>query len=108
MNNMQQFFKQAQKMQEKISEVQEEFEHKEVSGTSGAGLVNVSMNLKGVVKSIKVDRSIINPDDGEILEDLIVAAFNDAKVKCDKKVEEEMQGATGGLDMSKMGLGGLF
>lgn len=107
MNNMQQIIKQAQKLQEKLGNAQKELEAKEVTGTSGAGLVSVVLTLKGSAQSIKIDSSIINPDDKEMLEDLIIAAINDAKVKGDKIFEDGMKEASGGMDMSKLS-GGLF
>jgi DNA-binding YbaB/EbfC family protein len=101
MNNMQQIFKQAQKLQEKLEKTQKELEAKEVIGTSGAGLVNITMTLNGVVKSVKIDKTIINSDESEILEDLVVAAFNDTKSKADKMIAEEMGEASGGIDLSQ-------
>lgn len=107
MNNMQQLLNRAHKLQEKISQVQKELELKEVTGTSGAGAVNVIMSLKGTVQSVSIDKAVINPDDSEMLEDLIVAALNDARNKADKMHEEGMKEATGGLDVSKL-TGGMF
>lgn len=107
MNNMQQIFKQAQKLQEKLGTAQKELENKEITGSSGAGLVSVTMTLKGIVKSISIDETIINPEEKEIIEDLIVAAMNDAKTKADKEFEEGMKEASGGMDLSKL-TGGLF
>jgi DNA-binding YbaB/EbfC family protein len=100
MKNMQQFFKQAQQLQEQLEKAQKEMEAKEVMGASGAGLVSVTMNLKGVVKSISIDKSIVNQDEIEILEDLVVAAVNDAKNKADRMVEERIKEASGGADLS--------
>jgi DNA-binding YbaB/EbfC family protein len=102
MNNMQQFLARAQKMQAKLMEVQSALEGIEVKGTSGSGLVSVIMNGKGVVKSITIDKEVINPEEKDILEDLILAAFTDAKVKADAIHEEEMKKATGGMSLPGM------
>lgn len=107
MNNMQQLFKQAQKLQEKLNNAQKELENKEVTGTSGAGLVKVTITLKGLVKSISIEKAIINPDDKEMLEDLIVAAINEAKSRADKEFENGIKEASGGMDLSKF-TGGIF
>lgn len=105
MNNMQQLLKQAQKLQEKLAEAQTELESREVTGSSGAGLVNVVSTLKGVIKRIEIDKSIINPDDKEMMEDLIIAALNDARTKGEKLFEEGMKEASGGMDLSMLGKG---
>jgi DNA-binding YbaB/EbfC family protein len=102
MNNMQQILKQAQKLQEKLEKAQKELGEKEVTGASGAGLVGVVMALNGIVKSVKIDKTIINPDESEILEDLVTAAYNDAKNKADKMIAEEMNAASGGMDLSQL------
>lgn len=107
MNNMQQLFKQAQKLQEKLNSAQKELEDKEIAGTSGAGAVSVTMTLKGIMRSISIDKTIIIPDDKEMMEDLIVAAVNDAKTKADKIYEEGIKEASGGMDLSKL-TGGMF
>jgi len=106
MNNMQQLLNKAHKLQEKISQVQKELELKEVTGTAASGIVSVTMTLKGNVRGISIDRSVINPDDKEMLEDLIVAALNDAKTKGDEMFNEGMAAATSGMDMPK--IPGLF
>jgi DNA-binding YbaB/EbfC family protein len=106
MKNMQNLFKQAQKLQEKINTAQKELDVVEVIGSSGAGLVSVTMNCKYSVKSIKIDESIINPAESEIMEDLIIAAFNDAKDKATIEAEEKMKEASGGIDVPN--LQGLF
>jgi len=87
--------KQAQSMQKKVAEMQEKVEKMEISGVSGGGLVTVVMNGKGEAKSVKIDKSLIVADDVEILEDLLVAAINDAKAKIDDKMNAEMSGLGG-------------
>ena len=99
--NMQQLMKQAQKMQEDIQKANEELDNAEIEGSSGGGAVKLTMNGKKVLRSIKLDSSVVDPEDIEMLEDLIIAAFNDGAVKADKMYEEKL-GA-----YSKMG-GGMF
>ncbi len=91
--------KQAQEMQAKMEKMQEDLVHLEVEGSSGAGMVKVSLNGKGEMLSIVLDPSIVNLDEKEILEDLIVAACNDAKQKVSDKRGEEMKRLTGGLNL---------
>jgi DNA-binding YbaB/EbfC family protein len=89
--------KQAQEMQARMAEMQERLASAEVSGTSGAGMVSVTLNGKGEVRGVKIDPSIVDPGDIEVLEDLLVAAFNDAKAKVDQHAAAEMSKLTGGL-----------
>ncbi len=99
MKNIGQIMKQAQQMQTKMAELQEQLAGLEVSGAAGGGLVQVTMSGKGELRSIKIDPSLANPDDIEVLEDLIMAAANDAKSKVEVRVQEEMQKLTGGLQL---------
>ncbi len=99
MKNIGQIMKQAQQMQTKMAELQEQLAGLEVSGSSGGGMVQVTMSGKGELRSIKIDPSLANPDDIEVLEDLIMAAANDAKSKVEARVQEEMQKLTGGLQL---------
>ncbi|MDR0942780.1 MAG: YbaB/EbfC family nucleoid-associated protein [Holosporales bacterium] len=103
MNNIQQMLAKAQKLQAKVAETQKELEKKETTGTSGSGAVSILMTLKGEVKSISIDKEVVNPNEKDLLEDLIVAAFADAKQKADKMYEDGMKEATG-----VVGLPGLF
>jgi len=89
--------KQAQQLQGKMQEMQAEMDTMECTGTSGAGLVSVSLNGKGDMKSLKIDESLLKPGEGEILEDLIIAAHNDAKAKMEGQLQEKMKDVTGGL-----------
>jgi DNA-binding YbaB/EbfC family protein len=97
MKNINELMKQAQQMQEKITELQKQLKKETMEGKSGGGIVTVTVNGKGEAKGIKIDPSLVNPDEIEMLEDLIVAAFNDAKRKMDSHVSEEMSELTGGL-----------
>jgi len=94
-----QMMKQAQQVQAKMAEMQESLGDVEVSGGSGGGLVSVTLNGKGEMRAIKIDSSLASPDDVEMLEDLVVAAFNDAKAKVEAHVQEEMAKVTGGLNL---------
>lgn len=93
-NQMQQLMKQAQKMQEQMAKAQEELEEAEIVGESG-GLVKVTVNGKKVVKAISIAPAAVDPDDVEMLEDLIVAALNNAYEKADKLHDEKLGGLGG-------------
>ncbi|MBT5073062.1 MAG: YbaB/EbfC family nucleoid-associated protein [Kordiimonadaceae bacterium] len=99
MKNLGKMMKQAQEMQSKMGQMQEELQKSEHTGTSGGGLVNVTLNGKFEMRSLKIDPSIFSGDDAEVVEDLIVAAFNDAKRKVDEFNKAEMSKLTGGLDL---------
>jgi DNA-binding YbaB/EbfC family protein len=99
MKNLGQMLKQAQAMQSKMAEMQEKLAAMEMTGTSGGGMVTVSLNGKNQMRSVKIDPSLVDPKDTEMLEDLIVAAFNDAKTKLDAHMAEEMAKITGGLQL---------
>ena len=102
MLNIQGIMKQAQQMQRKMQETQAKLGLEEREGTSGGNMVKVVLNGKSEMKSISIDKSLINADESDVLEDLIVAAYNDAHQKIDAMMEEGMKEATGGI-----GLGGL-
>lgn len=89
--------KQAQEIQGRMQKMQEELAGLEVEGQSGAGLVKAKLNGKLDVRGLKIDRSLIKPDDAEMLEDLIVAALQDAKTKAEAAVQAKMKEVTGGL-----------
>lgn len=95
-NNM---MKQAQELQKKMSEAQKKVESLEAEGTSGGGLIKIIIDGKNNVRSVKIDESLISKEDIEILEDLILAAFNDGKEKIQKKISDEMSSVTGGLQL---------
>ncbi len=95
-NNM---LKQAQELQKKMADAQKKVEELEAEGTSGGGLVKVKINGKNVTTSLSIDESLISKDEKEILEDLIVAALNDARENVQKKISEEMSSLTGGLKL---------
>ncbi len=89
--------KQAKELQGRMQQMQAELETVEVDGASGGGLVRVRVTAKGAVKSIRIDPSLLKPDEGEILEDLLVAALADARGKAEKVLAEKMKDLTGGL-----------
>jgi len=99
MKNLGNLMKQAQQMQARMQEVQAELEHAEMTGVSGGGLVSLTLNGKGDLKRLKIDPSAMVPDEAEVLEDLIVAAFNDARAKVNAHAEAEMGKLTGGLNL---------
>ena len=94
--NMNQMIKQAQKMQEDMATLQTDLEAREYTATSGGGAVSVTVDGKHLIKSIKINPDIIDPEDAEMIEDLVVAAYNDAKAKIDEKKNSSL-GALGGL-----------
>ena len=99
MKNFGQMMQKVQEMQEKMQNMQEQMEDLEIEGSSGAGSVAVVLNGKGNMRRITIDPGIVNSQDVEILEDLIVAAVNDAKAKVESKASERMQEMTGGLPL---------
>jgi len=99
MKNLGQMMKQAQQMQAKMAEMQAELETVEMTGASGGGLVQVTVGGKGDLRKIKLDKSLLDPAEVEVLEDLIVAAFNEAKNRVEAHVAEEMAKLTGGLQL---------
>ncbi|MBY0292039.1 MAG: YbaB/EbfC family nucleoid-associated protein [Alphaproteobacteria bacterium] len=97
--NIGEMMKQAQKMQTKMAEVQEKLATLEVEGTSGGGLVKVTADGKGNIKSVKIDPTLLNPEEGEVLEDLLVAALRDVQTKAEDLASDEMGKVTGGLKL---------
>ncbi|GGC79907.1 YbaB/EbfC family nucleoid-associated protein [Chelatococcus reniformis] len=97
MRDLMGLMKQAQAMQGKMAEAQAEFEALEVQGTAGGGAVGVRMTAKGNMLGVSIDPSLLNPDEKEIVEDLIVAAVNDARGKAERLVQDKMQDITKGL-----------
>lgn len=101
---MKTIMQQAQNMQKKMQEEQKKLEATEINGSSAGGMVKVLINGKFDMKKLEIDKSLINVDEVDILEDLIIAAFNDAKTKADKLTEEGMKDVTGGLNLGGMKL----
>ena len=99
MRDMMGLMKQAQAMQQKLQDAQAELENLEVEGASGGGVVTVRVSGKGQLKAVSIDPSLMNPDEKEILEDLIVAAMNDARGKAERITQERMESLTKGLPL---------
>jgi DNA-binding YbaB/EbfC family protein len=99
MKNLGQMMKQAQQMQERMAEMQAQLERVEMTGAAGGGLVQVTVGGKGDLRHVKIDKSLLVPDEVEVLEDLLVAAFADAKTRVESHVAEEMAKLTGGLKL---------
>ena len=97
--NMNSVLKQAQKMQEEMERIQQETEEENIEATSGCGAVRVIVNGKKELVEIKLDPDAVDPDDVETLEDLIMAAVNEAVKKAEDMMEEKMGAITGGLNI---------
>ncbi len=97
--NIQKMMKQAQEMQNKIASMQARLEEEESEGSSGGGMVVVTMNGKGVAKKLSIDKSLIDPNEKEMLEDLVIAAFNDAKGKVEANMNDQMAKIAGGMGL---------
>jgi DNA-binding YbaB/EbfC family protein len=97
--NLMKMMKQAQELQGRMQQMQQELASLQVEGQSGGGLVKVTLNGKMEARAVKIDPSLIKPEDAEMLEDLILAAFQDAKGKVEAAVQAKMQEVTGGLPL---------
>ncbi len=105
--NIQKLMKEAQKAQRKMAEAQEKLASVSVEGSAGGGLVNVTATGDGTITRVKIDPSAVDPEDIEMLEDLVIAAVNEAQRKAKEVQEAEMGAAMGGLG-GMGGMGGLF
>lgn len=99
MKNLNQMLKQAQHLQAQMAEMQKRMEDIDVTGSSGGGMIQVTVNGKGDVKRLKIDPVLVDPKEIDILEDLIVAACQDAKTKAEAQTQEEMAKLTGGMTL---------
>ena len=97
--NLGKMMKQAQELQGKMAEMQERLAESEVEGSAGAGMVTAVMSGKHELRRLKIDSSLVDPNDVEVLEDLVVAAVNDARTRVEEHVKEEMGKLTGGLNL---------
>jgi len=97
--NINQLMKQAQNMQKKLAEAQAQMELMEVEGSSGGGMVSIKLNGKGKASGLKIDKSLIDPSDPEMLADLIMAAINNAADKKEEESAKMMGGVTGGMNL---------
>ncbi|HXL03496.1 MAG: YbaB/EbfC family nucleoid-associated protein [Firmicutes bacterium] len=105
-NNMGRMLKQVQKMQADLARIQEELKEKTMEGTAGGGVVRVTINGHQEILAIKIAPEVVDPDDVEMLQDLIIAAVNDALRKCQDMASKEMGKVTGGLNIP--GLPSMF
>jgi DNA-binding YbaB/EbfC family protein len=99
MKNLGNMMKQAQQMQQRMQEMQAQLDQVEMTGMSGGGMVKLTLNGKGDLKKVTLDKALMDPEEVEVLEDLLLAAFNDAKAKVEQHVSEEMSKVTGGLKL---------
>jgi DNA-binding YbaB/EbfC family protein len=97
--NLGKMMKQAQELQSKMAEMQERLGQAEVEGSSGAGMVTAVMTGKHELKRLKIDPALADPADIEVLEDLVIAAVNDARTRVEQHVKDEMAKVTGGLNL---------
>ncbi|HUG41362.1 MAG TPA: YbaB/EbfC family nucleoid-associated protein [Longimicrobiales bacterium] len=99
MTNFQQILQMGQQMQARLSELQTELGKQSVSCSSGGGMVTVTADGRGRVREIRIDPSVVDPSDVEMLEDLVVAAVSEAQQRAVQLYEEEMKKLTGGLSL---------
>ncbi len=97
--NLQKMMQQAQQMQQKMQQLQAKMEAEETDGSAGGGAVSVRINGKHQMLKVDIDADLLKPEEKEVLEDLIVAAYNDARGKVDAAFSDEMQKMTGGLNL---------
>ena len=99
MSNISQIMKQAKAMQEKMNELQQKVEKEEIEGSSGGGLVKLTLNGKYVATKISIDPSLMKESETDILEDLIIAAINDATKKIAENMNNQLGSISGGIDL---------
>ena len=104
MDNLQQLIQMGQQLQSKVAELQESLAAQEVGASAGGGMVKATVDGKGSLKAISIDPTVVDPEDVEMLEDLVMAAVSEAQNKARRLYEEEMKKATGGLPMQLPGL----
>jgi len=102
--NLQQLMQMGQQLQAKVAQIQESLDSKQVSASSGGGMVTVTVDGKGTVKNVAIEPTVVDPRDVEMLEDLILAAVAEAQKKARTLYEEEMRGIAGGLPIQIPGL----
>jgi nucleoid-associated protein EbfC len=97
--DMKSLMRQAQEMQKKMQKAQEELANIEFEGAAAGGMIKVVVTGSGIAKKISIDDSLINKDEKDVLEDLLIAAFNDAKSKADSGSSDSMKSVTGGMNL---------
>lgn len=108
MTDLSQLMQMSQKFQAKMTELQESLESKEISASSGGGMVTVTVDGKGQARQVKIDPICVDPRDVEMLEDLVLAAVSEAQSKAQGEYEAEMRKAAGGLPLNLPGMPKLF
>ena len=106
MKDLQQLMQMGQQMQSRMGEIREKLKEKTATARSGGGMIEVTADGTGDIKEIRLDPSVVDPEDVEMLEDLILAAVSEAQRRAREQMEEEMKELTGGLPLP--GLSGLF
>lgn len=106
--NLQQIMQLGQQLQAKMTKLQESLDQQQVSASSGGGMVTATVDGKGKVRQVKIDPTCVDPQDVEMLEDLVLAAVSEAQTKAREHYEAEMRKATGGLPMGLPGLSDLL
>ena len=97
MKDLMKMMKQAQEIQGRMQKMQEDLQTLEVEGQSGGGMVKVVLNGKGDMRALRIDPALVKPGDNEMIEDLIIAAFTDAKAKVETEMQAKLQEVTGGM-----------
>ena len=97
--NLQKMMKQAQDMQQKMQEMQARLEAEEMDGSAGGGMVRIRINGKNMMLKVEIDDSLMKVEEKEVLEDLLVAAYNDARAKVDAAFSDNMSNMTSGLNL---------
>jgi nucleoid-associated protein EbfC len=105
--NMQQMMRQVQKMQQDMAAAQEQLKHEEVEASAGGGMVKVKVSGDLVVKSVVIDPEAIDPEDPELLQDMVLAAVNEGVRAAQELQQERLGGLTGGMDLGSLGLPGF-
>jgi nucleoid-associated protein EbfC len=105
--NMQQLLRQAQKMQQDMAEAQEQLKHEEVEASAGGGMVKVKVSGDLVVKAITIDADAIDPEDPELLQDMVLAAVNEGLRAAQELQQSKLGGLAGGMDLGSLGLPGF-
>jgi nucleoid-associated protein EbfC len=105
--NMQQMLRQVQKMQQDMAAAQEQLKHEEVEASAGGGMVKVKVSGDLVIKAIVIAPAAIDPDDPELLQDMVLAATNEALRAAQELQQSKLGGLTGGMDLGSLGLPGF-
>ena len=99
MKNLGNMMKQVQEMQARMADMQARLDELTVTGKAGAGMVQITLNGKNLIMKVEIDGSLLQPSEKEILEDLLMAAYNEARAKVEQAVAEQMKDVTGGLPL---------